>query len=211
MAKSGGRIAKRVTKEELTERIFKEIQSDGEYDDGFDIDQLWRKIAKDVSKISFDFENSSFMKEEGHNENCDDSEDFEEYDNFSKKEEKSEYEIFENYDIHTLENGLTYCLCGAGGDWEEPVYFIVYIDNKNKIRGYIPTEGNTFNVKYKCAYGSEENCENYEEDEENENYEEDEENENYEEDEENENDEENYPELDMEKFNADILGRISVI
>jgi hypothetical protein len=31
---------------------------------------------------------------------------------------------------------------------------ILYIDNKNKVRGYIPTEGNVFDKKNKAAYGN---------------------------------------------------------
>lgn len=183
MAKSGGRIAKKVTKEELAKAIQKAIISDDEYDDGYDDYKLVQKIEKDVSKINFDFENFYFMKEEEYTDS----------DFSSEKEEISEYENLENYDIYTLENGLTYCLCCAGGDWEEPVYFIVYIDNKNKLRAYVPSKGNTYNLKYKCAYGSEENCENYEEDE------------NCDET------EKEYPQLNIEEFNKDITDRISVI
>ncbi|MNC01388.1 hypothetical protein D3C75_487350 [compost metagenome] len=42
----------------------------------------------------------------------------------------------------------------AGGDWETPVYYILYIDNKDKVRAYIPTDGNLFNRKLKMAFGS---------------------------------------------------------
>ncbi len=53
----------------------------------------------------------------------------------------------------TLDNGLTFLGCVAGGDWESPVFFIAYWDGK-KIRGYIPTEGNTWNTTTKKAYGN---------------------------------------------------------
>ena len=54
-------------------------------------------------------------------------------------------------------------LCWGGGDWECPLFFILYLDNKNHLRGYIPNKGNTFNLKYKSAYG---NNEDYPEDDE---------------------------------------------
>lgn len=41
----------------------------------------------------------------------------------------------------------------AGGDWEHPIYFIVYWDGK-KLRAYIPTEGNPFNTSTRWAYGN---------------------------------------------------------
>jgi len=56
---------------------------------------------------------------------------------------------------HTEANGLTYCGFCAGGDWEFPVFFLVYWDGK-KLRGYVPTEGNPWNATTKQAYGNDE-------------------------------------------------------
>lgn len=50
-------------------------------------------------------------------------------------------------------NGLTYLKCYAGGDWEDPILFFIYWDG-NKFRGYIPTYGNSYNRKYKRAFGN---------------------------------------------------------
>jgi len=47
-------------------------------------------------------------------------------------------------------------LMNAGGDWEVPVYFIVYLDDKKKIRFYSPKPGNVFNPKNKEAFGNDE-------------------------------------------------------
>lgn len=55
--------------------------------------------------------------------------------------------------VHTTPNGLTYYGICAGGDWEMPVFFIVYWDGK-KLRGYVPTEGNPWNTTTKQAYGN---------------------------------------------------------
>lgn len=59
------------------------------------------------------------------------------------------------FGYHTLDNGLTFLGIAAGGDWEYPVFFIVYWDGK-KCRGYVPTEGNPWNTKTKRAYGNDE-------------------------------------------------------
>ena len=56
---------------------------------------------------------------------------------------------------HTEANGLTYLGMCAGGDWEHPVFFMIYWDGK-KLRGYVPTEGNPWNTTSKCAYGNDE-------------------------------------------------------
>lgn len=57
--------------------------------------------------------------------------------------------------FHELENGLTFLGVQAGGDWEFPVFFIIYWDGKS-LRGYIPTDGNPWNTDTKSAYGNDE-------------------------------------------------------
>lgn len=124
----------------LAKRITKEelkqaIESN--FDDYGFYDVIYeRQVTDDLSKINFDFENASpnaFTRED------------------------------ESLLIKELPNGMFYCLCSAGGDWEYPVHFILYMSDKNKIRGYVPSKGNTYNTKFKCAYGSEEDNENYDE------------------------------------------------
>ena len=58
---------------------------------------------------------------------------------------------------HTEGNGFTYYGMSAGGDWENPVFFLVYWDGK-KLRGYVPTEGNLWNTTTKMAYGNDEDA-----------------------------------------------------
>jgi len=53
----------------------------------------------------------------------------------------------------TLNNGLSFLGMCAGGDWEWPVFFILYSDGYN-IRAYIPKKGNPWNPKTKSAYGN---------------------------------------------------------
>jgi len=48
---------------------------------------------------------------------------------------------------------LTVIGCMGGGDWEEPVAFVIYWDGKD-FRGYVPTDGNSFDLATKAAIGS---------------------------------------------------------
>lgn len=57
----------------------------------------------------------------------------------------------------TLSNGMTFLGMEAGGDWEYPVFFIIYWDGK-KLRGYVPMEGNPWNTTTKQAYGNDEDA-----------------------------------------------------
>lgn len=95
--------------------------------DGKGINALIEKLGKDI-KVKFDLENVS----------CDAS-------NFGPKSLLG---------YHT-ENDLTWCGFSAGGDWEHPVFFMVYWDGK-KVRGYVPTNGNPWNSITKEAYGNDE-------------------------------------------------------
>ena len=82
---------------------------------------------KDVQKINFDFENNGATDE------------------FYDKD----------IDKHSqLTDGTAIVWAFAGGDWEYPVHFVLYLDPKNKIRAYIPSDGNVYCHKCKCAYGS---------------------------------------------------------
>lgn len=61
----------------------------------------------------------------------------------------------ENHDhwMMTLSNGMVCQAHSAGGDWEHPVFYILYWDGK-KVRGYIPSKGNPWNHTTKMAYGN---------------------------------------------------------
>ena len=60
----------------------------------------------------------------------------------------------------TLENGLEVCWYSAGGDWEAPIAFIVYLGEDDQLHAYVPERGNCYNKKFKSAYG---NNDDYEE------------------------------------------------
>lgn len=67
---------------------------------------------------------------------------------------------FENSDIPdecrmgSLSDGTVYLWAFAGGDWEYPLYFAIYLDPDNRIRAYIPKDGNTYCHKCKSAWGT---------------------------------------------------------
>jgi len=44
--------------------------------------------------------------------------------------------------------------CYAGGDWEDPVFFVIYPATVSSIRAFIPKDGNTWKLKNKTAWGN---------------------------------------------------------
>ena len=76
--------------------------------------------------------------------------------NWIKKDFKGIHFNWENYDIIgdvRTTKGIPYQLFNAHGDWEIPVYFMVYYDGK-RIRVYVPTVGNTWRQDLKQALGN---------------------------------------------------------
>lgn len=88
-------------------------------------DKKFDTIRKDWSKINFNLENI-----------IDD-----------------DNEICPYVGFHTLDTGLTFLGLECGGDWEWPVFAIIYHDGK-KLRGYVPSKGNAYHRETKSAYGS---------------------------------------------------------
>lgn len=117
-----------------TDELLKKIQAVAKDEDNpnasaFDAVELHDHVIKDM-KIQFDLENAFW----------------EEYDSASR----------EIVGLHTLENGLTIQGIVAGGDWEQPVFWLVYFDGQ-RLRGYIPTSGNPWCRKSKQAFGNHDN------------------------------------------------------
>lgn len=78
---------------------------------------------------------------------------------------KVEFDM-ENYGLDCLgmaSTGIPYLVAWYGGDWELPMVVFYYFDDKGKLRNYIPTKGNCFNVITKTAYGSENYADNFKE------------------------------------------------
>lgn len=83
--------------------------------------------------------------------------DFENTANFWNDNKEHLYINKYNMELITIDDKQIPIICAhAGGDWEEPVYFIVYLDDKNKLRMYIPKCGNVYNALTKEALGNDE-------------------------------------------------------
>jgi len=164
------RTAKLITLEEFKQRCQKIVDSEG-----FPFD-LPKKIETDLEKINFDWENYNM----GEADPC------------YKEEYASDYNGFAGYPCgyEVLDNGLPVLFVNAGGDWEHPICFVFYFDGK-AMRAYIPTEGNVYNKKDRCAYGSEEDYE-------------------AELDLEVVDDEYQYPDCDPEAIRKDVMNRIKI-
>jgi hypothetical protein len=97
-------------------------------------------ICKDLSKIDVDFENVEYCGTE---------------DSFETPGAE-DLETFEMIGSDASAFPVAWCACG--GDWEVPLIFVLYIGAKGELRGYIPKDGNVYNHKEKCAYGSDLEC-----------------------------------------------------
>ena len=112
---------------------------DGElsYSWAYEDDRISKIILKDISKVLFDFENCTGF-------------------------EDNESTYLDGYlvEYHELSPGFHTFWVSAGGDWEIPVNFLLYWGD-NRLRGYIPKDGNVWNKKYKTAYGSEHDSDSF--------------------------------------------------
>ena len=90
--------------------------------------------------MSFDFENHEIGNA---------------YRNFDPKYESKKTDSDYPYGYEVLENGMPCLFVQAGGDWEFPICFVIYYDG-SKLRGYIPSDGNLWNRKFKSAFGNDE-------------------------------------------------------
>lgn len=99
-------------------------------------DVLGQKFSKDISKVEFDFENFQ----------CDHLE----------EELGGAMGWLGQRKFWTRPlTCFSYIGCYAGGDWEYPVNFLIYLDKDGKtFRGYVPKDGNVWNYKTKRAIGN---------------------------------------------------------
>lgn len=76
------------------------------------------------------------------------------YENILEKDDIDQTHVL--YDImgmQTTNKGITFIGLLAGTDYGLPFYMIVYTDDKNKLRGYIPKKGNAINPLTKQPFG----------------------------------------------------------
>ena len=72
---------------------------------------------------------------------------------YSDKEIFGKYKTNNLVGFHTLNNGFTFLGMQACGNLECPVFFIIY--DGQQLRAYIPSYGNTINLDFHSAFGSE--------------------------------------------------------
>jgi len=99
--------------------------------------ELTPKVKDDLSKLEFDGENVEW---EVWHENDED-------------EENDDDEGDKRVGFKTLPSGLMCLSIMSCGDWEYPIYYVIYYDG-TKLRAYIPSGGNHYNRKTKKAYGN---------------------------------------------------------
>ena len=133
--------------EQLQQHILDVVRTTPDFEDDFDenasenekydywIDDNAHSLAgatptmeKDLGKVDFSSENASIKPSYGK-------------------------EFGDIVGFHTLPNGVPYLGVVAGGDWECPLLFVIYWDGK-ELRGYVPTDGNSWNKVTKAAYGN---------------------------------------------------------
>lgn len=77
------------------------------------------------------------------------------------KHHDHDYLGFENLlGLNLTNHGKQFIGMNAGGDWEHPVFFLLYIEGE-EIKCYIPKEGNTYNKICMTAFGSEGDSSNF--------------------------------------------------
>ena len=123
---SSNRYFEKISEREFQQKIDKALEKNDL------LSELTADVKKDLSKVQFDIENIDDQQAYGHNR-----------------------KMGRLIGLHTLKNGLTFLGVNAGGDWEAPIFFIIYWDGK-KLRGYIPVEGNSWNTDTREAYGNDE-------------------------------------------------------
>ncbi|MHA2280224.1 MAG: hypothetical protein ACXAC5_05095 [Promethearchaeota archaeon] len=108
------------------------------------LSQLSPQLKKDLSKVEFDWENYTSAT------------DLVDMAWRSRSPDKTEFGY--SLDIMGPHNrmgaeGVSWIGCAAGGDWEEPVFFMLYMD-QGQVRVWIPKEGNCWNRTIKQAFGN---------------------------------------------------------
>ena len=130
--KSGGRKAARVTLDKLKEIM---IELDKKYSGGcrpghrsFNLHHSIWEIRDEYKGLDKDLKKINF-----------------DFENFEHEDSGCGFRMIG--DIPVL-------ACFAGGDWENPIAFFIYLDPKMKLRAYIPIDGNCFNIDKKSAFGN---------------------------------------------------------
>lgn len=100
------------------------------------------KLLKDLSKYDFSYNYENVLLAEDTKKTPEDTRSY-------------FYDDFPLMGYQTIEDRTFFGVI-AGSDYGLPLYFIVYQDDKNTLRGYIPSKGNSINPYSHCAFGENE-------------------------------------------------------
>jgi hypothetical protein len=123
------RFYTKISKEDFLAKVKSLMENKDQDDEYIFPGEMPQILLKDLKKVQFDWEN---------------------YTHFNETQGYATYPVGYKEvapDFHVF-------FVNAGGDWEFPVCFIFYW-GEEKLRAYIPEDGNAWNKKEKCAYGSE--------------------------------------------------------
>jgi hypothetical protein len=94
----------------------------------------------DISMVNFDTENMEQFGIEDYS-----------YNHLPGLENLDGYEI-----LGEGESAFPVLWVAAGGDWELPLVFVLFIGEDEEIHAYVPDDGNAYNHEKKAAYGNNE-------------------------------------------------------
>lgn len=118
---------KKMDQDELMQKLFSFCNDD----ELFIKDLLsYPSVQKDIGKVSFSLENV-----------------------IPEKLTSDFHPYFKDYGLCTV-GDFSFFGLWAGGDWQHPVFFILYWYDDKKLRAYIPKDGNQYHKKEKRAYTS---------------------------------------------------------
>ena len=145
----------RITTEQLMEFLVQEVKRDcysGDYEEMVEdcIDDGEPAIPRNLyhHAVSLLLNCSNLFREEERHTYAD-----VDHENWETKTWWDCPEAAQYLDVQTID-GITFCGVITGGDWEWPLYEILYWDGE-RIRPYVPIRGNLINPYSLCAFGSE--------------------------------------------------------
>lgn len=146
MPKRPKRVMNKVSKEELWKKMCESVgmyhfsEWKDEYMSEFTAHDILRKILHEYDSVKIDMKS---IQVDSENLTCDMNDTF-----------GDDIVGTPMLGLQTINNEYTFFGFELGGDWEYPVFAILYYDGE-LIRAYIPSCGNVVNLDFNCALGSE--------------------------------------------------------
>ena len=151
------RFTSKHTMDDLTTRIKKYYQNAGDFDAFYDV--FPESIFEDFGMTIGFSEGSSLW--EDFSIRCENDDDEIPWEGIRGKEpEKYIKEFYKNNSSYEqmeclylyIKDGFPIVICNANEDDEYPTFFIMYLDDTDKLRAYVPKKGNTFDVEANTPY-----------------------------------------------------------